>query len=62
MNFPKLLKSHATRLLEYGVSIKAIQARLGHATPNITLINYAHNTDKMQSDIVNILNREPKII
>ena len=62
ITFHSFRHTHATRLLEYGVSIKAIQARLGHATPNITLINYAHNTDKMQSDIVNILNREPKII
>lgn len=62
ITFHSFRHTHATMLLEYGVSIKAIQARLGHATPNITLINYTHNTDKMQSDIISILNKEPKII
>lgn len=62
ITFHSFRHTHATNLLEYGVSVKAIQARLGHSTPNITLSNYTHNTDKMQSDIVSILNKIPKII
>ena len=62
ITFHSFRHTHATMLIEHGVSIKAIQARLGHSTPNITLCNYAHNTDSMQINIVSILNQEPKII
>ena len=33
---------HATALIEAGVNIKAVQARLGHSSPSLTLSVYAH--------------------
>lgn len=62
ITFHSFRHTHTTMLVERGIPIKAIQARLGHSTPAFTLERYAHNTDKMQSEIVDILNKEPKII
>lgn len=62
ITFHSFRHTHTTMLVERGIPIKAIQARLGHSTPAFTLERYAHNTDKMQTEIVNILNKEPKII
>ena len=33
---------HATALIESGVHIKAVQARLGHSSPSLTMAVYAH--------------------
>ncbi|MCH8062328.1 MAG: tyrosine-type recombinase/integrase [Chloroflexi bacterium] len=40
---------HATALIENGVHIKAVQNRLGHSSPSLTMKIYAHvspQTDK----------------
>lgn len=43
-----LRHTHATLLLEAGVSPKIISERLGHASIQITLDLYSHVTDKME--------------
>lgn len=57
-HFHQLRHTHATSLLESGASIKAIQYRLGHHDINTTLQIYSHNTQKMQEEIVDILNKK----
>lgn len=50
-----LRHSHATHLLEAGVSPKAVQQRLGHKTLAITMAIYAHVTETMQDQLVDAL-------
>lgn len=45
-----LRHSHATLLLEAGVSAKVVQERLGHSSIKVTLDVYAHVTETMQAD------------
>ena len=51
-NFHSLRHTHATTLIENGVTAKAVQARLGHADVTTTLNAYAHNTDKQEKSAV----------
>ncbi len=51
-NFHSLRHTHATKLIESGVSPKAVQARLGHENIETTLNTYAHNTESMEQDAV----------
>lgn len=53
-NFHSLRHTHATKLIESGVSPKAVQARLGHENIETTLQTYVHNTDAMEQDAVNV--------
>ncbi len=62
ITFHSFRHTHTTMLVESGIPIKAIQIRLGHSTPTFTLTQYAHNTEKMQQEIVDFLNKQPKII
>lgn len=62
ITFHSFRHTHTTMLVESGIPIKAIQARLGHSTPSFTLAQYAHNTEKMQQEIVNILDKQSNII
>lgn len=48
-NFHSLRHTHATKLIESGVSIKAVQTRLGHENIQTTLQTYAHTTEDMES-------------
>lgn len=51
-NFHSLRHTHATRLIEAGVSPKVVQTRLGHADIQTTLQTYTHTTDSMEQDAV----------
>jgi len=59
-NFHSLRYTHATRLLENGASVKAIQDRLGHADAQTTLNVYAHNTKRLTRDAVDIFESAAK--
>lgn len=52
--FHSLRHTHATMLIENGVSPKAVQARLGHETIETTLQTYVHNTASMEQNAVDI--------
>lgn len=51
-NFHSLRHTHATMLIEAGVSPKAVQARLGHENIQTTMQTYVHNTDAMEDTAV----------
>lgn len=51
-NFHSLRHTHATKLIESGISPKAVQARLGHSNINTTLQTYVHNTEQMEQEAV----------
>lgn len=41
---------HATALIEAGVHIKAVQTRLGHSSPSLTMAVYAHVSPGLDKD------------
>jgi integrase len=45
-----LRHAHATTLIEAGAHIKAVQARLGHSSPSLTMAVYAHVSPGMDQD------------
>lgn len=51
-NFHSLRHTHATMLIESGVSPKAVQERLGHSDIKTTMQTYVHDTDKMSQEAV----------
>lgn len=51
-NFHSLRHTHATTLIEAGISPKAVQERLGHENITTTLQTYVHNTDIMEEAAV----------
>lgn len=53
-NFHSLRHTHATMLIEAGVSPKAVQARLGHDKIETTLQTYTHNTEIMEQNAVDV--------
>lgn len=53
-NFHSLRHTHATMLIESGVSPKAVQARLGHDMIETTLQTYVHNTEAMEDEAVDV--------
>lgn len=52
--FHYLRHTHATLLLENGANMKDIQERLGHSNISTTMNTYAHVTDKIKKETVNI--------
>ncbi len=58
ISFHSFRHTHTTILVEAGIPIKAIQTRLGHSSAAFTMSRYAHNTEKMQNDIVSLLNEK----
>ena len=52
-NFHSLRHTHATKLIESGISPKTVQARLGHERIETTLQTYVHNTEQMEQEAVN---------
>lgn len=56
-NFHSLRHTHATTLIEAGVSPKAVQERLGHENIQTTLQTYVHNTEAMESQAVDIFEK-----
>lgn len=53
-HFHMLRHTHATKLIEGGASIKAIQNRLGHSNLTTTANTYLHDTEKMEDEAVKI--------
>ena len=51
-NFHSLRHTHATKLIESGISPKVVQARLGHNNITTTLQTYVHNTKVMEQEAV----------
>ena len=56
-NFHSLRHTHATKLIENGVSPKAVQSRLGHENIKTTLQTYVHSTDNMEQYAVDIFEK-----
>ena len=48
ITFHGLRHTHATLLLLAGVNVKAVSARLGHSSIQITLDSYAHLLPEME--------------
>ena len=53
-NFHSLRHTHATMLIEAGVSPKTVQMRLGHENIETTLQTYVHDTDAMVENAVDV--------
>lgn len=60
-NFHSLRHTHATMLIESGVSPKAVQARLGHDKIETTMQTYVHNTEVMEQDAVDVFEKAVNI-
>lgn len=56
-NFHSLRHTHATKLIESGVSPKAVQERLGHENIETTLQTYVHNTEVMEQEAVDVFEK-----
>lgn len=54
-HFHKLRHTHATQLLENGATIKMVQERLGHSSPQTTLETYSHVTPIHEKDIIDTI-------
>ena len=52
--------THATILIENGANVKDIQERHGHTDIKTTLQTYAHNTDAMKTETVDIFEKSIK--
>lgn len=59
-DFHSLRHTHATRLIEAGVSPKTVQARLGHQNIETTLQTYVHNTEQMEENAVDVFEKIAK--
>lgn len=53
-NFHSLRHTHATMLIESGISPKSVQKRLGHENIETTLQTYVHNTEEMEQNAVDV--------
>lgn len=53
-DYHSLRHTHATMLIEAGVSPKSVQMRLGHASVTTTFDKYVHDTDDMQQSAVDV--------
>lgn len=56
-DYHSLRHTHATKLLEGGANIKAVQTRLGHKDIATTLQIYSHTTKGMEQEAVDIFER-----
>lgn len=56
-DYHSLRHTHATILIESGANIKDVQVRLGHTNIATTLQTYVHDTEKMQSEAVEIFEK-----
>ncbi|MDN6689660.1 MAG: site-specific integrase, partial [Lactococcus sp.] len=50
--------THVSQLAELNLPIKSIMARVGHNSPNTTLKIYTHVTKKMETELINQLNKK----
>ena len=53
---------HATALIENGVHIKAVQNRLGHSSPSLTMKVYAHVSPQMDKDAADVYDRAMAVV
>lgn len=53
-DYHSLRHTHATRLIEAGANVKAVQERLGHKNITTTMNVYVHNTDTMAQDAADL--------
>lgn len=53
-DYHSLRHTHATILIENGVSPKVVQVRLGHRNIETTLQTYIHNTDNMEDAAIDV--------
>lgn len=58
LDYHSLRHTHATMLLSAGVNVKAVQERLGHKKIDMTLDVYAHATDEMRKQALEVLNKK----
>ena len=56
-DYHSLRHTHATKLIEGGANIKAVQTRLGHKDISTTLQIYSHTTKGMEQEAVDIFER-----
>lgn len=56
-DYHSLRHTHATKLVEAGANIKAIQKRLGHKNVSVTMNTYAHSTEMMDQDAAMLFER-----
>ena len=56
-DFHSLRHTHATRLIEAGISPKTVQDRLGHQNIETTLQTYVHNTEQMEENAVDVFEK-----
>ena len=56
-DYHSLRHTHATMLIESGVSPKTVQMRLGHSSVKTTYDRYVHDTDDMKQSAVDILDK-----
>ena len=52
-----LRHTHATKLIEAGANVKAVQYRLGHKKVSTTLNTYVHHTDTMAQDVADLFEK-----
>ena len=50
-----LRHSHASLLLEKGMPVQAVATRLGHSSPNTTMLNYIHSRPEQGAQIAGVL-------
>lgn len=50
-----LRHSHASLLLEKGIPVQAVATRLGHSSPNTTMLNYIHSRPEQGAQIAGVL-------
>ncbi len=55
--YHSLRHTHATRLIESGANVKAVQQRLGHKNITTTMNTYVHHTDDMAQEAADIFER-----
>lgn len=61
-DYHSLRHTHATILIENGANIKDVQMRLGHSDIGTTLQTYAHDTEEMQHQSVDIFEKAVSVL
>ena len=56
-DYHSLRQTHATILIENGISPKAVQTRLGHKRIETTLQTYVHTMEAMEESAVDVLKK-----